>query len=338
MAGKGNVQTGMTLALRLRAWWEGYDPKQIQARLDERARLLEAQRNAAREKAAAARASKQPEHMDKEDLVNDPWDADKVNIAQYIWGDGFCGPGGPEYIIALSKLMALSPEMSMIQLGASLGGPARVLSEKFGVWINGYEESKTLVERGNELSKMAGMEKKVTLEQYNPDEMEEFERKFDRAIAKEALFTIENKKHIISCVEDKLKPGGLFLITDYFLGSDSVVSKDSYKEWKTGERHAPYPILIDEMKDLLKDKKMQVRVSEDITEAYIDMINKAWAGADDVAARLAKEEDGPRLIQILMQEAEYWTRRKKLMEKGDIRLWRIVASKKAHGPSMMSDW
>ena len=82
----------------------------------------------------------------------DLWDAKRVNISQYIWGEGYCGPGGPEHIVSMSKLLALSPKMSMMCLGAGLGGPTRTLADKFGVWVSGYEESEHLVEAGNELS------------------------------------------------------------------------------------------------------------------------------------------------------------------------------------------
>jgi len=195
-----------------------------------------------------------------------------------------------------------------------------------------------LVEKGRKLSKMAGLDKKAVLEQYDPENFEGFGRKFDRAISKEALFTIEDKASMIAHIEDKLKPGGLFLMTEYVIDSDAVLGKDRYKEWMVAERSHPYPILSDELVDLLKANRMQVRVSEDISRQYIDMINQAWAGADEVAAKLAQREDGAQMIQTLMREAEFWTRRKKLLETGDLKLWRIVANKKSGGPSMMSDW
>ena len=313
------------LRLRLKAWWEGYDEDDIKKRIAARAPARQADKKEKPEEPAAS-------------YPIDPWDDDKININQYIWGPGFCGPGGPDYIVQLSKLMALSPEMSMLQLGAGIGGPARVLVERFGVWITGYEDSKRMVEIGTEMSVKAGMEKKANITHYDPETLESFDRRYDRALAKEALFTIENKKAMIDAVEDKLKPGGLFLITDYVLGSDAALGKDRYKEWKVGERRTPYPVLAEELAEMVKASRLQVRVSEDITMSYIDMINQAWSGADEVAAKLARDDDGSRLIQILMQEAEFWTRRKKLLESGDIRLWRIVANKKSSGPSMMSDW
>ncbi|MCJ9429812.1 SAM-dependent methyltransferase [Kordiimonas marina] len=330
MAGKQNKSdASVPLKLRLKAWWEGYDPDDIKKRLQARQPKPEAT-------AASAPKTDKPKRLDAENL--DPWDEATVDIAQYIWGKGFCGPGGPDYIVSLSKLLALSPEMSMLQIGASLGGPARVLCDRFGVWITGYEESQTLVDKGNKLSKMAGMEKKATLEQYNPNDFEGFDRKFDRVLAKEALYTIEDKAAMIEKIEDKLKPGGLCLITDYVLSSDSVLGKDRYKEWVVGERLRPFPVLVEDMTDILKRNRLQVRVSEDISLQYIEMINKAWAGADEVAAKLAKREDGTVMIQTLMREAEFWTRRKKMLETGDLKLWRIVCNKKSGGPSMMSDW
>jgi len=322
----------MGVGLRLKAWWEGYDTDDIKKRLKDREPEDVAEEKPADDSEFVTKAK----NFNVENI--DPWNEETIDIAQYIWGKGFCGPGGPDYIISLSKLLALSPEMSMLQIGAGLGGPARVLVERFGVWITGFETSGMLVDKGNKLSKMAGLERKVVLEQYDTDSHEGFARKFDRAISKEALFTIQDKASMISNIEDKLKPGGLFLMTEYVIGDESVPGKDRYKEWMVGERSHPFPVTSDDLVDMLKASRMQVRVSEDISRQYIEMINQAWAGADEVAAKLAKRENGTSMIQTLMREAEFWTRRKKLLESGDLKLWRIVANKKSGGPSMMSDW
>lgn len=318
----------MPLGLRLKAWWEGYDPDDIKKRIQEREAVAEPEQE----------SSEEPKKQVISADTIDPWDEETIDIAQYIWGKGFCGPGGPEYIVALSKLLALSPEMSMLQIGAGLGGPARVLADRFGVWITGYEASESLVDKGNKLSKMSGMEKKAALEYYDPENVESFGRKFDRALSKEALFAIQDKNNIIANIEDKLKPGGLFLMTEYVISSDAVLGKDRYKEWIVGERMHPYPVLPDELVSMVKGNRLQVRVSEDISMQYVDMINQAWSGADEVAAKLARQDDGTQKIQTLMREAEFWTRRKKLLETGDLKMWRIVANKKSSGPSMMSDW
>lgn len=329
----------LPLALRLKSWWEGYDAEEVAKRYEKALPVEEEQPKKVEKKPEAAPVAEEKPNTES-GLVVDPWDTKTIDIAQYIWGKGFCGPGGPEYVVGLSKLLALSPEMSMIQLGADIGGPARTLCDRFGVWINGFEKDEALVAAGNELSKMQGLSKKAELEVYDPDspDFEGFERKFDRALSKEALCFIENKKKVIAAVADKLKPGGLFLITDYVLGHDAATVKDNYVNWKVGERENPHPVMAEDLAEMLKAEGMQVRVSEDISIQYVEMINEAWRGADKIAATLAKQEDGANMIQILMREAEYWTRRKKLLEQGDLKLWRIVANKKTSGPSMMSDW
>ena len=93
-----------------------------------------------------------------------------------------------------------------------------------------------------------------------------------------------------------------------------------------------------ELVDMLKKARFIVRVNEDVSDHYVELVNHAWAGADKVAARIAKQEDGEELLKTLVKEAEYWNRRVRLLRSGALRVWRILASKKADKPSMMSDW
>ncbi len=332
----------LPLSLRLKAWWEGYDVDEVARRYQARMAAHGTQQDGSGD--AGASESQEFETRDVDEGTGGPpaasanWSQAKIDVAQYIWGEGYCGPGGPDYIVALSKLMALSPEMSMLQIGCALGGPARVLVERFGVWITGYDESPDLVRVGNELSEKLGMKRKAQLTTYDLDNFEGFDRKYDRALSKEALFTLKNKRAMIEAIEDKLKPGGLFLATDLVLAQENAVASDDYRAWKVGERSTPHMVTADELSGMFKHARLQVRVSEDISDTYIKMINDAWVGADDVAAALAKEPDGAEKVQVLMNEAQFWTRRKKMLESGKLRLWRIVANKKAAGPSMMSDW
>lgn len=330
MAKDAKASKKLPLKLKLKAWWDGYDADEVERRY--LAGLPKEESTPQPKPKAAAPV------QDANPAAVKPWDKESLDIAQYIWGEGYCGPGGPEYIVALSKLLAMSPEMSMIDIGCNIGGASRTLADRFGVWVTGFEENAEMAQMGQELSKMAGMEKKANIQTIDFHEFEEFDRKYDRAIARESLFNIEDKKKVLTATEAALKPGGLILLTDYVIAKEGTVSQDNFKEWKVGERSTPYCIMSDEYEEILKGLNMQVRVSEDISQEYISLINRAWAGADKIAAKLARDEDGPHKIQILMREAEFWTRRKKMLASGDLRLWRIVANKKAGSPSMMSDW
>ncbi|MCG8504230.1 MAG: methyltransferase domain-containing protein [Sphingomonadales bacterium] len=324
----------LTLKTRLKAWWEGYDPEDLGARLHGDA---EAEDEPDSPPAEEAPAEDEDALVPDADLPDDPWNKEKIEIAQYIWGDGYCGPGGPEQIIAMSKLLALSPEMSMVEIGAGLGGPARTLVEEFGVWMTGYERSERLVIAGNVLSKMAGMAKKAILEPYDPESPEPFDRKFDRAFAKEALFTIDNKDQILANIYESLKPDCLFLITDYVAG-EQISDGRKLADWVAGERIRPCLVDAEELAKAVTKAGFAIRVNEDISDQYIELISRAWAGADKVAQKLIHEPNGEGLVTTLLKEAEFWSRRTELLRSGDLRAWRLLAYKKDNTGKTMSDW
>ncbi len=348
--------------LRLKAWWEGYDP-------DEYARWVAA-REAARHGGAGktleesaepepdeqaqshageeaqedapppAKEDRQPARTASPEIPIDPWDDRRAEIAQYIWGEGYCGPGGPEHVISMSKLLALSPKQSLLEIGSNLGGPARTLAQKFGVWVTGYESSPNLVELANEISHRKGLLKKAEVFHYDPNTVTDFERRYDRALAKESLYQVENKAHLLEVVEAHMKPGALFLITDYVLGDESWVATDEYRQWRDreAERRRPWLATAEDLVSMLKKVRFNIRVNEDVSDHYVDLINESWKGADRVAEKVAAQEDGEALVQTLLHEAEFWSTRVRLLKEGKLRVRRILASKKSEKPAMLSDW
>jgi len=332
-----NENNSLSLKIRLKAWWEGYDPDEVRAYMRARNARHTPPPEPVKDPAPPLASDINPDDIE---LPFDPWDNNRAEIAQYIWGEGYCGPGGPEHIVSMSKLLALSPEQSLLEIGSLLGGPARTLADKFGTWVTGYEASPKLAELAAEKSEMAGLAKKAVIKHYDPEAVKEFDRKFDRAFAKEAMFTIENKGRLLELVEQHLKPSGLFLITDFVLGSESVFGKDGYRDWRDAEtqRRRPFMVTADQLVELCKKAGFTVRVNEDVSDIYIDLINKAWAGADKVAEKIGERDDGEELLKTLLHEAEFWSRRAKMLASGDLRLWRVLASKKSEKPSMMSDW
>jgi protein-L-isoaspartate O-methyltransferase len=335
-------------ALRVRAWWEGYDGEEMAAAYKRKyGKTLpsKAGKLSGDAKPSGGKAPKKGEKPEEgqadqadEELDFEPWDDKRIDIAQYIWGDGYCGPGGPEHIIAMSKLLALTPKMSLMEVGSGLGGPGRTLADTFGVWVTGYEASQPLVDAGNELSKMAGMSKKVEITHYDPEDASKLDRTFDRVFAKDAMLTIQNKKQLVNACYTQTKAEGLMLMTEYVLGQESSSGVKEFQEWRDKEPFRIYPVTSDDLVDMVKDSGFSVRVNEDITQSYIELIARAWAGADKVVAQLVEREDGPAMIDTLLKEAEYWNRRSKLMEAGHLKVWRILGYKKMEKKIMMSDW
>lgn len=304
---------------RMKAWWEGYDMEDVRAALASGNNVEEELQKLSPE------AESEPVADAPEALV---WDEKRLETAQLIWGEGYCGPGGPEYVASMSKLLGMSPKMSVAVIGAGLGGPSRVLANEFGAWITGYEESEHLAAKGMELSTKAGLEGKAPIQHYDPSTDEPFERAFDRAYSKEALYTVEDKPKLLNNLFDKLKDGGLFLINDYTLSSTDSLSNMDVQKWLRQEPTLPFPIPNDEMEKLLTDCGYILRVNEDITDQYVEMIARSWVGVSDVIESLTKHpEDQSETINRLVKEAEFWMLRSKILKEGHVKAWRFLAYK-----------
>lgn len=328
------------LGTRLKAWWEGYNADDLWARSDDASADGEALDAEAPPCSAEIPLSHAVDSKDQTPHTRPKmaWDDKRVEMSQFVWGKGYCGPGGPEQVVAMSKLLALTPEMSVLVLGAELGGSTRTLAKEFGAWISGYESSAELVEAGNILSEAAGLSKKAHLHNYNFDKPVPFSRHFDRVFSKEALFTIKDLKRLVATIEPNFKADGLWLLTDYVLGEEKHINSKEIREWRRMEPKEPHPVTAEHLVNILKDAQLNIRVSEDISDQYIKLIADSWNRADQLVAQLMERgNEGKDLVETLLHEAEFWMRRSRLLQSGKLRVWRIVAHKKVL-QSLMSDW
>ena len=82
------------------------------------------------------------------------------------------------------------------------------------------------------------------------------------------------------------------------------------------------------MERLLLECGYILRVNEEITDIYIDMITKSWLGVDKIIESLSKqEEDKAGTINCLIKELEFWALRSNILKKGHIKVWRFLAYK-----------
>jgi SAM-dependent methyltransferase len=304
------------LTEKLYAWWEGYDVNAIVARNRPKA-----------DAAAAAPAVPAQAKPDGLSMPFDPWSPDRADVAQLIWGKAFCGPGGPDYVISMSKLLALTPEMSIADLGAGLGGPARVLAEHFGVWVTGFETSQYLVTSGNEMSYMSGMARKAPIRFLDVGSGEPFERRYDRIYGHGFLSKLRELSEMTTKVSAALKSDGLMLVTDYFARDKKAASDPEVIDWLASEPHAPNLHTADKVLKEFEAQKLLVRVNEPITDTYSKLVMSGWKMADKIVAELMEDEDSAHLVPVLLKEAEIWTKRLKLFSSGKIEVRRILAAK-----------
>lgn len=326
--------------MRFKAWWEGYDLEdmldQMEGSSEDQSDKNKPENDPDHEKGASlapvqSSTASEKDNTGEDDSVDDialVWDEHRIEISQLIWGIGYCGPGGPEHVASMAKQLSLSPEMSALVMGAELGGPSRLLAKKFGVWISGYEVCEDLVAKANDLSIEADLDKKVVISAFDVNEEKPFDRSFDRAFSKERLYTFEDKESLLQKIYDALKEKTFFLLTDYTLSSLEALEDKDVQQWLKLEPSRPYPVTADIINTLLKKVGFSVRVNENISDTYVELITDNWAKADKIVENLHKKGDAEiQSITTMMKEAEFWSLRKKLLKKDLIGVSRFLVYK-----------
>ncbi len=304
------------LSLRIKAWWDGSEvivrqKKKPAAAIDTPARQVVGYRDPQR-----------------------PWETPRVKLAQMLWGEGFSHPGGAETALKLVKPFGLDPAMTVLDLSGGLGGGPRAIVEHYGVWVTGLEQDREFAEAGLQLSTLAGMAKKADIGVFIPDKLEIRSGSTDCILCREVFHAVADKTRMLRVIGQALKPRGQFLFTDYMLADHAAAESETVKAWLATE---PGPVdlwTIDDHTRLLADEKLDVRVTEDITESFRRMAVGAWANltTTTVGVTLA-----PELKACLASEFDRWTRRIAGFDSGHLKVFRVYALKSASS-KMLSDW
>ena len=252
------------------------------------------------------------------------WETIRLKLAQEVWGEGFCSPGGEEHIRNMVKFFALDPSMSVLELGAGLGGASRLMAQEFGVWVTALEANKELAEAGDALSNKAGLGKKAPIKHFDPANLEQKQKSIDCVFSKESFFTIDDKPEFLQRVEAAMKPRGQLLFTDYVLAGRALTSP-ALDRWAEFEPVTPLPWAAEDYQEALEALHLDIRIIEDHTEQFHGMVTRAWADYIEVLKKRGVEaEEGPALVD----EVELWARRAQAIEAGDLKICRIHALKR----------
>lgn len=305
-AGAMTVEATISWKMRLKAWWEGYDLSGLGS-----AARAAVPGGAANGRGAAGEAG-----------AAQAWTADPVEIVERLWGRGFHTPGGEDHIPTLIKPLALDSTMSVLEVGAGLGGAARLMAAQTGAWITGLEADPALAAAGMHRSIEKGLEKQAAIQVFDPERVA-IDKRYDVVFAKESFFTIKRKNELLEAVVEAIKPGGQLLFTDYVLAHSATTGAD-VDSWRQGEPMSVHPWTVGQYVERLKRLKLDIRISEDLSERQRVMILEAW---NRMLKDLPKGRLAPESRAALLDEAELWLRRVAAIEGGDLRVYRFHALK-----------
>ncbi len=295
---------------RLTAWWEGYEPL-----------------SAPKPKAPG------PTHEVRYEAEKQRWETTRLRLVQDVWGEGFSSPGGLEYVMSMVKFFGLDPAMSVIDLGAGLGGATRAMCENFGVWVNGFEADANLAEAANALSLKAGLAKRASVVAFDPGTFTHKAKSADCVFSKEFMYTVEDKKEFLKTIETVMKSRGQLLFTDYMV-AEPHLRNANIESWIDIEPNGAHPWAESDYRQVLEDLHLDIRVVQDTTESFQKMVTSSWAAF----ARIAQTAGvSPEIYPALGDEIELWARRMQAIEAGDLKVCRIHALKR-DTDKLMADW
>jgi SAM-dependent methyltransferase len=303
--------TGLAGALvKLRAWWNGAEPRH-------QARKAAARPGAARPGSARSAAPAAPKPVAP---------LDPLRLAQWLWGTGFSSPGGEAFILELVKPFGLTPAMSMLDLSAGIGGPARAIAKTFGTWVTGLERSPEMAALGMQMSKQEDLEKKAAIAPYDPDIVEFRKNAFDCVLARGATYAVADKERLFQAVIQGLKSRGQLLMTEYVRVGPP---RPELEAWAAHEPYPPTLWTLAEYTACLSKLGYDIRITEDMTAVHRSAIIGGWAQmlAETNLRELPRSHGA-----TVADAAEFWMRRVAALESGALQVYRIYAlSKRAAG-------
>jgi SAM-dependent methyltransferase len=245
---------------------------------------------------------------------------DAATLAQWLWGAGFHIPGDEEHVIGLVKPFALNPAMSMLYIGAGLGGGARAIATTYATYVTALEADEALALRGMEMSTLQGMQKRAPVTAYNPDTLELRSHSFDCILARHSTYTLADKARFLKLLVGSLKPRGHLLITDYVV--EPSVGAAALDAWRRQQQRTPHLWTAAQYSQCLRRLGLDIRVAEDTTAKVRQQILGGWA---QMIATIDLPSLPKQHLLTIVDEAERWVRTLEAIDAGSLRTYRFYA-------------
>lgn len=127
----------------------------------------------------------------------------------------------------LAKLAGITADMSVLDVGSGVGGPARALAASLGCSVTGVDLSEPFVDAARYLAERTGQSGQVSFQTGSALELPFGEGRFDAALLQHVAMNIADRARLYREIRRVLKPGGRFATYDVVL--------------KSGELHYPVP-------------------------------------------------------------------------------------------------
>jgi ubiquinone/menaquinone biosynthesis C-methylase UbiE len=154
------------------------------------------------------------------------YDDHHIAFLEAVWGDGFLSPGGPDEVSRMLDGLDLS-NRTVVDIGSGAGGIAILLAGVHGAGrVVGLDVEEPVVAHSRKKIASAGLSDKVEIRLVEPGPMPLEDESVDVVFSKDSIVHIPDKETLAKDVFRVLKPGGMFVASDWLISHDGPPSPE----------------------------------------------------------------------------------------------------------------
>lgn len=152
------------------------------------------------------------------------YDEGMQTLLQLVWGDGFLSPGGPDEVARVLEGVDLSG-CRVLDIGSGLGAISLLLLTAHGAAsVTGIDLEPEFVAKATDRARAMGLTDRAVFTTVTAGPFGFGDGSFDVVFSKDSLVQIPDKSAIFAEIRRVLRPGGLFVASDWLRGGSGDYS------------------------------------------------------------------------------------------------------------------
>ena len=188
-----------------------------------------------------------------------------------IFGRNFYNIGGRRENERILDLAGPITPARVLDVGCGLGGPARLIADRYGAHVDGVDVSAEMIDIAR--SRLASENRGDDVVLFHSDILDfDTGTTYDLVFSNCAFLHIHNKDRLVSRIRSLLRPQGALLFADFCIGEDGPEMRDYVERYRYDIRR------FDDWDELLARHGFQRRHVEDGTERHAEYCREALGG------------------------------------------------------------
>lgn len=171
---------------------------------------------------------------------------------------------GHDATVELFEAIGIRKRMKVLDLGAGIGGPARVLATRYDARPTALDLTPELCEANRALNRLVGLSRRIKVVEGDATDLPFEDDSFERAVTIHATMNIERKRPMYREVHRVLKPGGRFGFYDIVAG---VAGTPDFPLPWAGEPAVSHLIAVDQMRAFAEEVGLRTVMCRELTNA-----------------------------------------------------------------------